>query len=305
MLIAAVGGVGLLVGNKALDAKRNLEAALPLASTVQAQLMSGDSAGAAQTAAQLQQKTAAARADANGTLWRDLEWVPVAGTNLKAVRTLSDVVDELATNAIVPASKINIGAFKPVDGRINVQAVRGLQSTVAQAKTAIEDASRSVSGIDRTSLVSQVDTAVTKLSATLKKANGIIAGVDGVVKVLPGALGMDGTRHYLMMFQGNSEIRALGGNPAALALITVSNGSVKITKQFSSTDFENARATSVAPLAPDVEHVYSDIIGRWVPNITSTPDFPTTVKLVRAYWAERDSTHIDGVISFEDRKSVV
>jgi hypothetical protein len=299
LVVAALAIVTLYVGNKALDAKRNLEAALPLASKVETQLMSGDSAGASQTAALLQQKTAVARRDANDGLWRRLEWVPVAGPNLHAVRTLSDVVDDLANHAITPASKINVAAFKPVNGRLDVQAVRNLQATVAEAKAAVGSAARSVAGIDRAGLISQVDSAVTKLDETLKKADGIISGVDGVVKVLPGALGLDGTRHYLMMFQGNSEIRALGGNPAALALVTVSNGSVKITKQLNSNDFYNARPTSVAPLDPAVQHIYGDIIGRYIPNITSTPDFPTTVKLVRAYWAEEDPTHIDGVISFD------
>lgn len=297
--LAVIAVVALQVASKALDAKKNLEAALPLASKVETQLMSGDSAGAAQTASLLQQKTAAARKDANDSLWRKAEWVPVAGPNLKAVRTLAGVVDDLATNAITPASKINIAAFKPVNSRLNVQAVRGLQSTVSEAKVAVDKATHSVAGIDRKGLVSQVDSAITKLDGTLKKADGIIAGVDGVVKVLPGALGLDGTRHYLMMFQGNSEIRALGGNPAALALVTVNNGSIKITKQLNSNDFYNARPKSVAPLDPATQHIYSDIIGRYIPNITSTPDFPTTVKLMRAYWAEEDHTHIDGVISFD------
>jgi hypothetical protein len=84
-----------------------------------------------------------------------------------------------------------------------------------------------------------------------------------------------------------------------MALLTVSDGHIEITKQASSTDFQNRRSTPVAPLPPDVEQIYSPIIGEWVPNITSTPDFPLTVQLASAYWAEIDSTHIDGVLSFD------
>lgn len=299
LVVLALGGLAAFVGGKVVDARTNLEAALPLVQTTEQQLLAGNGSAAAHTAALLQKKTSAARAATDGAAWKSIEWVPVIGPNLRAVRTLSDVVDGLAIHAVVPASTINLSAFQPVDGRLNPEAIQRLQSTVSGAKTSIDDAVHTVGGVSRRHLVPQVSAALTRLSASLHKVQGVIDGVDGVVKVLPGALGMDGPRHYLLMFQGNSEIRALGGNPAALALVTVDDGAATITKQLSSSNFYNGRPTSVAPLDPAVEHIYSNIIGRWLPNVTSTPNFPTTVDLLRAYWAEEDPTHIDGVISFD------
>ncbi|WP_414172819.1 DUF4012 domain-containing protein [Clavibacter tessellarius] len=54
---------------------------------------------------------------------------------------------------------------------------------------------------------------------------------------MPALLGADGARNYLLMFQNNAEVRSTGGNPAALVLLTVEDGAVRIAKQASSNDF--------------------------------------------------------------------
>lgn len=299
VVLIGLGVVALRVGSHALTAKRDLQSAIPLTTQAERQILAGDNSAAAQAAQQVSEKTAAARDETSGPLWRSLEWVPVLGPNLAAVRTLAKTTDELAHNALTPAAQINLDAFKPASGRINPEAIRSLVSTVGEAKTSIETARADVSRISRKGLVEQVSSTVTSLDAQLTKAQRVIETLDPIVRILPGALGADGPRHYLMIFQGNSEVRALGGNPAAMALLTVSDGHIDIVRQASSTDFQNRRPTPVAALPPEVEKIYSPIIGEWVPNITSTPNFPLTVQLASAYWGEIDRTHLDGVMSFD------
>ncbi|MGN6205844.1 DUF4012 domain-containing protein [Humibacter sp.] len=299
VVLLGLGVLALRVGSHALAAKSDLQAAFPLASQAERQMLAGDNAGAALSAQQVSEKTAAARNETSGPLWHSLEWIPVVGHNLAAVRTLADTTDSLARNALAPAAQINLDAFKPVDGRINTQAIRSLVGTVGRAKESVDSAHADVSRIDRSGLVGPVNSAVSSLDTQLVKAQSVVDTLDPIVRILPGALGADGPRHYLMLFQGNSEVRALGGNPAAMALLSVSDGHIEITKQASSSNFQNARSTSVAPLPAEVAKIYSPIVGEWIPNITSTPDFPLTVQLATAYWAEFDGTHLDGVISFD------
>ena len=297
--VIGLGVLALRVGAHALAAKSDLEAAIPLATQAERQMLAGNNAGAARTAQEVSEKTSAARNETSGPLWRGLESVPAVGHNLSAVRVLANTADDLARNALAPAAQINLDAFKPVAGRINAEAIRSLVGTIDRAKVSVDTARADVSRIHRSGLIGQVGSAVTSLETQLTKAHDVIDSLDPIVRILPGALGADGPRHYLMLFQGNSEVRAMGGNPAAMALLTVSDGHIEIVKQASSTDFQNRRSTPVAALPADVENIYSPIIGEWVPNITSTPDFPLTVQLARAYWAEIDGTHLDGVMSFD------
>jgi hypothetical protein len=299
LVLIGLGVIALRVGAHAVAAKSDIEAAVPLATQVERQILAGDNAAAVHTARDVSQKTTAALNETNGPLWRGLEWVPWLGHNLSAVRTLASTANSLAQNALNPGAAINIDAFKPVDGRIDAEAIRSLVGTVGEAKAAVDSARRDVSRIDRSRLIPQVGSAVTDIDAQLKKVSTVVDALEPIVRILPGALGVVGPRHYLMLFQGNSEVRAEGGNPAALALLTVSDGRISITAQYNSNQFDQARANPVIPLPADVEHVYSKIIGTYSPNITSTPDFRLTTQLALAYLKEVDNTHIDGVVSFD------
>jgi hypothetical protein len=299
VVLIALRLLAVRLGSHALAAKNDLQAAIPLVIQTEHQILAGDTTGAARTARQVTKKATAARDEASGPLWRSVEWLPVLGHNLSTIRALAETTENLARDALTPATQIDLNAFKPVGGRVNTAAIQSLLGTVGKAKTSVDLARTEVSHIDRNGLIGPVTSAVNSLDAELVRAHDAIDALEPIVRVLPGALGADGPRHYLMLFQGNSEVRALGGNPAAMALLTVSDGHIAITRQASSSDFQNARSAPVAALPSDVERIYSPIIGEWVPNITSTPDFPLTVQLASAYWAEIDGTHLDGVMSFD------
>jgi hypothetical protein len=105
VLLGLAGAVvgGAIVGNRvyaqALDAKSSLEQVMPLASTVRDQILSGDSDAASATLAQLAALTADARAQTDDRMWKGLEWLPVIGDDLHAIRVASEVTDDLATTS--------------------------------------------------------------------------------------------------------------------------------------------------------------------------------------------------------------
>lgn len=113
--VAAV--VGKQVYDRAMSAKGSLEQAMPLASKAADQVIAGDSEGAKATAAQLSKLTADAREQTSGDLWKGLEWVPVAGPNLQAVRTAAAVSDDLVRDALTPATALSLDALKPKEAR--------------------------------------------------------------------------------------------------------------------------------------------------------------------------------------------
>lgn len=303
LLLLAIALAGFLIGkpvyDRAMAAKGSLEQAVPLASKAADQVLAGDSDGAKTTTAQLAKLTADARKQTDDGMWKSLEWVPVAGPNLHAVRVAAAVTDDLVRDALTPATGLSLDALKPKDGAIDLAGIAAMQDVVTQATTAVNKASKDLKSIDRDALIDQVDTALDKLSGSIDKIQPMLKPASEILGVLPQALGAEKPRHYLMIFQNNAESRGTGGNPAALVMIDVDKGKISIGRQAASTDFKNARPKPIVPLAPETEALYGDKIGRWISDATLTPDFTETAKIVRAWWAEQIGTPIDAVVSFD------
>ncbi|MFS2280416.1 DUF4012 domain-containing protein [Microbacterium sp. OR21] len=303
LVLLVVAGIAAVIGKQvydhAMSAKGSLEQAMPLASKAADQVVAGDSEGAKATAAQLAKLTADAREQTSGDLWKGLEWVPVAGANLHAVRTAAAVTDDLVTDALTPATALSLDALKPMDGAIDLDGIATMQTVVSQTADAVEKAADDLDAIDRDALIDPVDSAIGKLTGAIDEIQPMLKPAAEILGVLPEALGADKPRHYLMIFQNNAESRGTGGNPAALVMIDVDKGKISIGQQASSADFENGREKPVMPLSPETVALYGDKIGRYISDATMSPDFPETASIVRAWWAEEFNTPVDAVISFD------
>ncbi|WP_404473084.1 DUF4012 domain-containing protein [Microbacterium aerolatum] len=301
LLVLAVAGVlvGKPIYDRAMSAKTSLEKAMPLATTAKNQILAGDTEGAKATAAQLSSLTADARKQTDDGMWKSLEWVPFVGPNLHAVRTAAAVTDDLVTGAVTPATNLSLKALTPVDGAIDLVAITDMQAAVTQAADAVDRAAIDLNSIDHNSLIPQVEGALTQLTGTVDELQPLLGPAKDIIGVLPVALGADGPRNYLTIFQNNSESRGTGGNPASIALITADQGRISITEQASSADFRNARTEPVTALNAETEALYGDKIGRWIPDATMTPDFLETADIMRAWWAEEFTNPVDAVVSFD------
>ncbi|QDZ15002.1 DUF4012 domain-containing protein [Humibacter ginsenosidimutans] len=299
VVVLGVVVVGALLVPKALTARSELEAAIPLAKQVEAGMLSGNTASAQSAAKTMQQHTSKAASATDGILWRSVEWVPVIGANLHAVRVAADSANTVAANAAVPASALSLDSFKPQNGRINVEAISKVTNTVNGAAKAVDAAQADLRTVDTSGLIGPVKSGVQQLSSALDSLAPQLRGVQTAVKVLPTALGEHGTKHYLMLFENNAETRGWAGNPAALLLVTVTDGAISIDAQASSSDFDNGLAQPIVALDPSMEALYGSKIGRYMQDTTTPADFPTTARLISAFWKQHSSTPIDGVMSFD------
>lgn len=303
LLLLVLAVAALLIGkpiyDRAMSARSSLEQAIPLATTAKDQILAGDNEGAKATAAQLTTLTADAREQTDDGTWKSLEWVPFIGANLHAVRTAAVVTDDLVMGAVMPATNLSMNALAPVEGAINLAAITDMQSAVTQAADAVDQAATDLDSIDHDALIPQVKDALTTLTGAVDELKPVLAPAKDILGVLPAALGANGPRHYLMIFQNNAESRGTGGNPAALVMIDVDQGKITLGQQASSTEFKNARTDPIVPLDPETEALYGDKIGRWISDATLTPDFTETATIIRAWWAEQFGTPVDAVISFD------
>lgn len=289
-----LGGIAI---SKALSVRDVLSPAVPLASGLPAKVLAGDSAGATDDASSLKVMAENAVSETRGADWRIAEWIPVLGPNLAAVRTAAESVEDVAAFAVEALPTLDLAAFRPVGGAVDLAAVHRLGDIVSEGAATFGSVNDRIDATDRGMLVPQVGDALGKLDEAVSGVDNTLAALEPILNVLPAALGEGAPRTYLLVFQGNSELRASGGNPAALALVTATDGRIELTTQATSTQFANARAESVVPLDPETLNVYSDIIGRWIPNLTATPDLSTSVDILRAWWAEEGLPPFDDVIS--------
>lgn len=294
LLAAVIGGIAV---SKALSVRDALTRAVPLASGLPAKIVAGETEEAAADAAAVQKLAEDAVEETSSAEWRIAEVVPVLGQNLAAIRAASEEVDRIAEFAVSAVPTLDLAAFRPVDGAVDLAAVHRLEDVASRGAATFSAADERIAKTDRALLLPQVADALAKLDDAVGSVDDTLGSLAPILKVLPAALGEGGARTYLLVFQGNSELRASGGNPAALALVTATDGRIELTAQATSVQFANARPESVTPLDPETERIYSDIIGRWIPNLTATPDLGTSVEILRAWWTEEGLPPFDDVIS--------
>lgn len=303
VVLIVVGVVGGLTAKRLYDqamvAKSDLEKAIPLVDQVQKHMLDGDTTGAKSTIAKISTLTDDAAKKTSTDLWRNSEWVPVAGPNLKAMRITADSVNSLVRNALTPLTALDIKALMPADGGIDIAKLSALSGDIETANKSMVSVQANLKTIDRAALIPQVANGVAKLDSAIAKIEPVLTPVHNALTILPKALGADGPQHYLLIFQNNAESRGTGGNPAAIAMLTAENGKISLGQQASSTDFKNGRPDPIITLNPETQALYGTKIGRYVQDSTLSPDFSETAQIVRAWWAESYGTPVDAVASMD------
>ncbi|TFD83898.1 DUF4012 domain-containing protein [Cryobacterium lactosi] len=301
VVIVLLGSVAW-VGVRAVLARGELEGAIPLASTMQRQVVDGDGDGARLTGEELTQRAASAAALTSDPVWRAFEGIPALGPNLAVVRQLAAVVDDLAKNGIAPlaevAGGISVNDFRPVDGAIDVQPLIDAQPAISSAATAIVAAQTQASALDTNGTLDEVSGAAGRLSAAVDEAAVSISAVDRAVRIIPAMLGANGPRNYAVLFQNPAELRSTGGIVGAVALIHTENGAIQLTQQAPGASFPR-HAESVLDLPPDTGNLYSQRTGQYMLNVGLTPSFPLSAKLAQEMWRLEYGVQVDGVLSID------
>lgn len=290
------------VGVRAFIAKGELESAIPLASKIQSQVVSGNGAKAGLTSEKLSARAAKAVALTSDPVWRAFEVLPVLGPNLTAVREIAAVVDAVSQDAVEPlsevAAEINLSEFRPADGSIDVQPLVDAQEKIAAATLALHAARRQVASIDTSTTFSVVEEATGRLDSEVIKAAEGLGALDRAVRLVPTMLGASGPRNYVLLFQNPAELRATGGIAGAVALVHTEEGRIELTQQASSSDFPHYESP-VLNLPAETSGLYGNITGEYIQDVNLTPIFPLSAQLAREMWQREFGVKADGVISID------
>lgn len=298
LILAAIAWVG----TRALLAKAELENAVPLATSVQSQLASGNSGAARDDAARLADHANAAASLTSDPVWLVFEGIPSLGANLSVVRQLADAVKIIANEAVLPltdaAEGITIDDFKPVDGAIDLQPLVDARSRVAQASAALSRAEGVMAEVDASDVIPQVQEAAEDLTVLLSGASESVGAVDRAVRLVPEILGVSGPRDYLVLFQNPAELRASGGIAGAVAQMHTEGGQMQLVKQVSSAEYTHYDSP-VLDLPVETRGIYGDITGQYIQDVNLTPDFVQSAELAQEMWRLQFGVTVDGVLSID------
>jgi hypothetical protein len=286
---------------QAISASRSLLDARQSGELVQQRVRAGDFDGANRALGDLREHARRAEDSTDGVLWDLGRRIPYVGRNIGAVQTVSRVLDT-ATRVNAPIAlelsrAVDEGRFRPVKGRVDLAEVERLTPAVRRAATSIDRAARDLATTRSDDLLFPFNDLVATLQDQVERARSAADASATAFELLPGMLGRDGPRTYLLMVQNPAELRSTGGLPGSLALLHVDHGKVTMGWQGSPADIVGG----IAPvkLRRDTQQQYGRTVGTDLRDSNLTPDFPEAARIARAMTEEARHVRLDGVVSVD------
>jgi hypothetical protein len=282
------------------DAAHHLKAAAGEASAIKAAALGDDPAKITSTIHDFSGHAHSAAKATGSPVWSLMTHLPVFGDDARGVRAASQVADDLSRGALTELAGTvgDIDAVLPQNGGVDLAKVQSLVKPVADSDAALRRAKRQLAAQDPSGYVGSLKLRYRDLQTKVDDAASAIGVADRALKVLPRMLGADGRHNYLVIMQNNAEIRATGGLPGAVSLITADNGKITMGRELAGNSFGEA-PQEVLPLQPAEEKIFGKNLGRYFLDANLTPDFSRSADLWKARWEQTQPEKIDGVISLD------
>lgn len=294
ILLAAAAWVGV----RALLAKDELDAIVPLADELKSAVADHDVDGLQRIAEDFSDHAGRAAALTGDPVWRIAELTPWIGDDLSAVRVASAQLSAVATTAVTPLMTIARDLEGAGAAGLDLTVVEAAVAPLRHAAATLSTARSELASIDRDALVPQLARGVTTLRTAVDSGADAVAGMADAAAILPGMLGADGPRTILLMLQNNAEVRTGGGITGSFAQLSADDGDISLIAQADSSEFPRHDAP-ILPVPDAQEALYGDVVGRFVQNASMTSDFTLTARLASAWWQERTGTAPDAVVSID------
>lgn len=276
-----------------------LSAAADDASALQRAVTNGDDAAADDAFSRLQDNASSAAGRTDGFVWSALIWAPVVGDDLEGVRTVSAVLDDLAQDGIDPliATARDLDSLSPQDGQIPLDVVANLREPVTSGHAAFVDARERLAEHDPASYNETIRAKYREIVSQVSRAESVLGTAETALEIMPTMLGAEGPRNYLLVFQNNAEIRAGGGLPGAVAMVSADQGALEMTRVVPASSF-GVTEEPVLPLTDAEVEIWNNQLGTYFLDGNFTPDFPRTADLWQARW-EQEYEAVDGVMTID------
>lgn len=296
-------GVGIwILQGKASYIKSELEASVRLATGLQDDITQNRMDGAQSKVDQLRAHTSAARRESLHPIWSLASLVPGIGPNLSAVAEIAGTADDVAGLGLAPLVQVygSLDWESLLPGSSANSSLANLESaapSISAAADAVRLSAAKLHQIDASELLPQVSEPLTRSRDLLDDVSSVLDAAADASNIAPTMLGAQTPRSYLLMIQNNAEVRASGGIPGALAVLSFDRGNLTLGAQSSA----GALGVMSPPVPFDLEqqYIYSMRVGKFMQDVNLTPDFPTAASTAQSMWERKSGQRVDGVISVD------
>lgn len=232
LVLVAVGGAAAYAYTSIKTVKDDAAQIVSIGEGLIGEVKNGNTSGLADGASQVTEVTEKMKSEINSPLWNFVAQIPYYQDDVAEARQLVDVLDNLCTDALIPACNqldgLSLGTMLS-DGGVNVDTLQAMLNTLNDVANPILEAKTAIDGMSTNSHISQINEAVSKAQKYFSGVDSMLEIAEQVTPYLPQMFGANGqTRHYLIIAEQNSEIRAPGGFPGGQALLTVENGKISL-----------------------------------------------------------------------------
>ncbi len=226
--------------------------------------------------------------------WALASRLPGVGPSVSGLNVLATSVADVSAAAEPVLAAIS--SARTTTERI--AALGGVGPDLEELATSLDSAAASVDSLDPAELQFGLGEQATDLQKALPEAQRLVAAGANAAQILPGLLGMDGRRTWMVLLQNPAEARGSGGLFSGYALVEVAEGRPTILKaETRKENLDDVPLPYQDVVSPDSATLWGQWLGEWA-SFNLSGDFPEVAKLASAGMAAR-GTPVDGVVALD------
>ena len=300
--IVAVVGLGGLGGIAALRARANFDAALVSARNALSDAKGGNVAAAERELEDMRAKLLTGRGKLDAWWARPAHSLPIVGLNLRAVDRVARAGIELAKAGSTLASAAQVRSVGVTDGRVPVDALRGLDGPLRDAETSLGAAGSVLASLPSRWLVHPISSHLADLASRVADADRTTGIALEAERLAVQLLGGGSPRRYFLALSSPAELRGSAGVIGNYGELVADSGRLSLGRFGRIEDL-----TAHAPQQPDglgfdqefVAVYRTALTGSLWQSVTLAPDFRTAADAIEKLYPASGGTAVDGVVAID------
>ncbi len=300
-LVTAVGVEGFLLYSSAHRVKAEAREVMSGVNNYMEAVKAGDAAQLVSSAQAVSESARELRGELATTPWSIAAVVPVIGDDVKSVRTIGDVLEDVSENAMEPlAGNAGIQNLSQLigDGSVNVEVLRQVTPAIDEIVPVIKRSADAIRSLPKAH-IPQVASVLEAVREAVVGADEMLDHASPLLPHLDNMLGGDGqARHYLVLAANNAEIHSSGGFVGHMGVMTAENGNIDMGDFKSIYDLLPKHEVSAGATAEEVA-IFGEACDTHHGDHNIIPDFARVGTLSHDIWQYAHDESVDGVISVD------
>ena len=301
VVVLVFGVTGAAFAMSAMDAKDDAQTLMTQAKQLKSQVVGGDMAGAKETVSQMSDLTTKLHDTTSGPLWSIATLIPVVGSDIQTVQTVSDAADALVDEVLMPAMDVipanGLAGLMSDDGAVNVEVIDDLLTVVSGSAPTITEYAEKLNGAPEPA-IGQLKEPIQQVKDMMAMLGPIAGYATELKDTLPAMLGADGVRNYLIVACSSAEMRSSVGFAGSFGVMTVNNGKITLGNFIGYE--ENLRLDSPVSAATEEDiRLFRTEAAIDARDVTQIIDFERVGEIESQIWAANGHGTVDGVIGMD------